>query len=75
MFIQINAKSFDNVQYSLFVKIPEETTNLPILQHNKKNMYKQLIINSLLMGETKNNSFKIKIRKGGQFLILFNILF
>lgn len=75
MFIHINAKSFDNAQYSLFVKIPEETTNLTILQHNKKNMYKQLITNSLLMGETKNYSVKIKIRKGGQFLILFNILF
>lgn len=63
MFIHINAKRFDNAQYSLFVKIPEETTNLIILQHNKKNMYKQLITNSLLMGETKNNSFKIKLEK------------
>lgn len=41
----------------------------------KMDMYRQLIIKSLLTGETKNNSFKIKIRKGGQFLLLFNILF
>lgn len=56
-----------NVKCSTFFheKIPEEINRKIIRQHNNKVYIQISVINFLLKGETQNNTFKIKMRKGG----------